>query len=68
MIRIGNQDISERGSGGSVPDPVGQAVHELLARVAGLEKHVLGLEAAHHVHADSDGSDWTIEDDVDFVI
>ena len=68
VIRIGNQDISERGSGGSVPDPVGQAVHELLARVAGLEKHVLGLEAAHHVHADSDGSDWTIEDDVDFVI
>lgn len=68
VIRIGNQDISERGSGGSVPDPVGQAVHELLARVAGLEKHVLGLEASHHVHADSDGSDWTIEDDVDFVI
>lgn len=68
VIRIGNQDISERGSGGSVPDPVGQAVHELLARVAGLEKHVLGLESSHHVHADSDGSDWTIEDDVDFVI
>ena len=68
VIRIGNQDISERGSGGSVPDPVGQAVHELLARVAGLEKHVLGLESAHHVHANSDGSDWTIEDDVDFVI
>lgn len=68
VIRIGNQDISERGSGGSVPDPVGQAVHELLSRVAGLEKHVLGLESAHHVHAESDGSDWTIEDDVDFVI
>lgn len=68
VIRIGNQDISERGSGGSVPDPVGQAVHELLSRVGALEKHVLGLESAHHVHADSDGVDWTIEDDVDFVI
>ena len=68
VIRIGNQDISERGSGGSVPDPVGQAVHELLARVGSLEKHLLGLPSAHHVHAESDGVDWTIEEDVDFVI
>lgn len=68
VIRIGNQDISERGSGGSVPDPVGQAVHELLARVAGLEKHVLGLQSEHHIHAESDGVDWSIEEDVDFVI
>jgi serine O-acetyltransferase len=68
VIRIGNQDISERGSGGSVPDPVGQAVHELLARVGGLEKHVLGLQSSHHIHAESDGVDWSIEEDVDFVI
>lgn len=68
VIRIGGQDISERGSGGSVPDPVGQAVHELLSRVAGLEKHVLGLQSEHHIHAESDGVDWTIEDGGDFVI
>lgn len=68
VIRIGNQDISERGSGGSVPDPVGQAVHELLARVGSLEKHVLGLQSEHHIHAQSDGADWSIEEDIDFVI
>lgn len=68
VIRIGNQDISERGSGGSIPDPVGQAVHELLSRVGGLEKHVLGLQSQHHIHAQSDGADWSIEEDVDFVI
>lgn len=68
VIRIGNQDISERGSGGSVPDPVGQAVHELLARVGTLEHRILGLQSSHHVHAESDGVDWRIEEDVDFVI
>lgn len=68
VIRIGNQDIAARGSGGSVPDPVGQAVHELLARMGALEAHVLGLQSAHHIHAESDGVDWTIEEDVDFVI
>lgn len=68
VIRIGNQDISERGSGGSVPDPVGQAVHELLSRVSVIEHRVLGLQSDHHVHAESDGVDWSIEEDVDFVI
>mgnify|MGYP000352512350 CR=1 FL=1 len=45
-IRIAGQDIAARGSGGSVPDPVGSAVHELLSRVASLEEHVLGLQVA----------------------
>ena len=67
VIRIAGQDIAGRGSGGSVPDPVGNAVHELLARVASLEQHITGLQTVHHTHADSDGADWTM-DDVDFVI
>ena len=67
VIRIAGQDISARGSGGSVPDPVGNAVHELLARVGRIESHVLGLQADHHTHSESDGTDWTM-DDVDFVI
>lgn len=70
VIRIAGKDISARGSGGSVPDPVGNAVHELLARVAGLEQHVLGLQSEHHTHAASDGTDWSFDEDtaVDFVI
>lgn len=68
VIRIAGQDITERGSGGTVPDPVGNAVHELLARVASIETHVLGLQSEHHTHAASDGVDWQIDDSVDFVI
>jgi len=67
VIRIAGQDIAARGSGGSVPDPVGNAVHELLSRVAVLEQHLTGLQSEHHTHADSDGADWTM-DEVDFVI
>ena len=67
VIRIAGQDIAARGSGGSVPDPVGSAVHELLARVASLETHMHGLQSEHHTHAESDGADWTM-DEVDFVI
>ena len=67
VIRIAGQDISARGSGGSVPDPVGNAVHELLARVGRIESHVLGLQAGQHTHSESDGTDWMM-DDVDFVI
>lgn len=67
VIRIAGQDISARGSGGSVPDPVGNAVHELLARVASLETHIHGLQSEHHTHADSNGADWTM-DDIDFII
>ncbi len=67
VIRIAGQDIAARGSGGSVPDPVGNAVHELLARVSRIEGHVLGLQAGLHTHAESDGTDWMM-DDVDFVI
>ena len=67
VIRIAGQDIAARGSGGSVPDPVGNAVHELLSRVSRIESHVLGLQAGLHTHAESDGTDWTM-DDVDFVI
>jgi serine O-acetyltransferase len=67
VIRIAGQDIAARGSGGSVPDPVGNAVHELLSRVAGLEQHIMGLQSEHHTHAESDGADWTM-DEADFVI
>jgi serine O-acetyltransferase len=67
VIRIAGQDIAARGSGGSVPDPVGSAVHELLSRVASLEEHVLGLQVEHHIHGVSNGTDWTM-DEVDFVI
>lgn len=67
VIRIAGQDIAARGSGGSVPDPVGNAVHELLSRVASLEQHIVGLQSEHHTHAESDGADWTM-DDADFVI
>ena len=67
VIRIAGQDIAARGSGGSVPDPVGNAVHELLARVGRLEQNLTGLQTEHHTHADSDGADWTM-DEVDFVI
>lgn len=67
VIRIAGQDIAARGSGGSVPDPVGSAVHELLTRVGALEQHVLGLQVEHHTHGVSDGTDWTM-DEVDFVI
>lgn len=68
VIRIAGQDIAARGSGGSVPDPVGNAVHELLARVAAIETHVLGLQSEHHTHAASDGVDWSIDEAIDFVI
>ena len=70
VIRIAGQDIAARGSGGSVPDPVGNAVHELPARVATLETRVLGLQSEHHTHAASDGTDWRMDDDaiLDFVI
>lgn len=67
VIRIAGQDIAARGSGGSVPDPLGSAVHELLSRVAALEQHIMGLESEHHTHTESDGADWTI-DEADFVI
>ena len=67
VIRIAGQDIAARGSGGSVPDPVGNAVHELLARVGKLETQLSGDRSDHHTHADSDGADWTM-DDVDFII
>ena len=70
VIRIAGQDIAARGSGGSVPDPVGNAVHELLARVGKLEQNLTGLQTEHHTHAASDGVDWRIDDDtfIDFVI
>lgn len=70
VIRIAGKDIAARGSGGSVPDPVGNAVHELLARVGKLEQNLNGLQTEHHTHAASDGVDWRIDDEtvIDFVI
>lgn len=56
----GHPDIRAKGSGGAVPDPVGQAVHALLARVDRLEGQVLGIAAATDT-VDADG-DWVMDD------
>lgn len=56
----GQPDIQAKGSGGAVPDPVGQAVHALLARVDRLEGQVLGIAAATDT-VDADG-DWVMND------
>ena len=64
LAQGGKPDIKAKGSGGSVPDPVGHAVQSLLARVDRLEGHVLGLQAAHHdagaLNADGD---WVYDED-----
>lgn len=55
----GEKDIADRGSGGATPDPVGAAVHQLLARVNELERQVMG-----HTHEPTDVDQmWQYEDD-----
>ena len=56
----GEVDIKAKGSGGDTPDPVGQAVHQLMARVNELEQKVHG-----HSHApvvDDTQGYWEYED------
>ena len=55
----GESDTRERGSGGATPDPVGLAVHELLARVGQLEKQINGH--SHSSIEEVDG-EWFYED------
>lgn len=54
-----DQETKAIGSGGSTPDPVGAAVHQLLARMQELELKVLGHT---HVPPADESGDWVYDD------
>lgn len=54
-----DQETKAVGSGGQTPDPVGAAVHQLLARMQELELKVLGHT---HVPPEDESGDWVYDD------